>query len=125
MVRGDALETLPSVLSETPDPVCLFHSVCLTYWSDAARSALDELLAQASIGRTIYRVGSEPSGKFSAWTKGHDRKTRERPPASGEITITRYLDGEIDSRVVGATMFKGPVEWFGWEAGAQPLKESI
>jgi hypothetical protein len=115
MVRGDALKTLGDVLARTTDPVCLFHSVCLSYWSEEARQALDALLARASKGRTLYRVGSEPSAQFSAWNKGHDRKTQERPPAGGEIVIARYHDGAMEARIVGKTLFGGPLEWFGWD----------
>ena len=41
MVAGNALETLPAILAQTPDPVCIFHSVCLSYWTDAERTAAE------------------------------------------------------------------------------------
>ena len=115
MVKGDALQTLGDVLTNSPDPVCLFHSVCLSYWTEEARHALDVLLAKASETRTLYRVGSEPSARFSAWNKGHDRMTLEKPPAGGEIVIARYCDGAMESRIVGTSLFGGPLQWFGWD----------
>ncbi len=114
-ITGDALQTLPGVLAATGDPVCIFHSVCLSYWTAEARAELDAMLASASRGgRTIYRVGSEPSASFSAWNKGHNRTQGEKPPPSGEITITRYAGGEVDSRIVATNGVGQPFIWTGW-----------
>lgn len=119
MVAGNALETLPAILAQTPDPACIFHSVCLSYWTDAERTALDAMLMAASHSRVLYRVGNEPSLSFTAWNKGHDRRPQERPPASGELTIARYAGGKMDRRLVGQTDFHGPVRWIGWDNGEQ------
>ena len=122
MLRGDALETLPGVLADTDDPVCIFHSVCLSYWTEQARAELDTMLASASRnGRTIYRVGSEPSALFSAWNKGHDRTQGEKPPASGEITITRYAWGEMEGHIVATNGVGLPFEWAGWANSSADL----
>ena len=115
MVEGDALDTLPGVLAETPDPICIFHSVCLSYWTQEARAALDALLMETSRNRLLHRVGSEPSAKFSAWNKGHDRSGSKPPPPSGELTMARYEGGQMDRRIVGTTGFGGPVTWLGWD----------
>lgn len=118
MLKGDALMTLPGVLAGTGDPVCIYHSICLSYWTAAARAELDALLADASRGgRAIYRVGSEPSARFSAWNKGHDRAQGEKPPPSGEITITRYAGGEMEGRIVATNGMGLPFEWLGWADG--------
>lgn len=117
MHRGDALETLPQVLAGIPDPVCIFHSVCLSYWSEEARAALDAMLTKIGETRPLYRVGNEPSNRYSAWSKGHDRRQQDKPPPSGEITITRYAGGEMDSRIVGETNFHEPIRWLGWDGG--------
>ncbi len=114
MVRGDALESLPGILAQTTDPLCLFHSVCLSYWSDKARDRLDALLVEASKDRTLYRVGSEPSRAFSAWNKGHDRSGQSKPQSSGEIEIVRYENGRMEGRVVGTSGTHQPFEWLGW-----------
>ena len=115
MLKGDALQTLPGVLAGTGDPVCIFHSVCLSYWTAEARAELDALLTSASLGgRTIYLVGSEPSARFSAWNKGHNRAQGEKPPPSGEITITRYSRGEMEGRIVATNGLGLPFEWLGW-----------
>ena len=115
MLKGDALETLPGLVDETDDPICIFHSVCLSYWTEQARAELDTMLTSAAgNGRTIYRVGSEPSARFSAWNKGHDRTQNEKPPPSGEITMTRYAGGEMDSQIVATNGVGRPMEWTGW-----------
>jgi len=114
MIKGDALETLLGILAQTADPLCLFHSVCLSYWSDEARAQLDVLLVDASHSRTLYRVGSEPSRAFSAWNKGHDRSGQSKPQSSGEIEIVRYQNGRIEGRVVGTSGTHQPFEWLGW-----------
>ena len=114
MVKGDALATLPGVLADTGDPLCLFHSVCLSYWTDEALQALDEMLMAASLSRTLYRVGSEPSRAFSAWNKGHDRTGQAKPQSSGEVEIVRYENGRMDGRVVATNGTHQPVEWLGW-----------
>jgi hypothetical protein len=53
MIEGDALDTLPAVLAETPDPLCVFHSACLMYWPAQAKAALDALSMQAAIAVSI------------------------------------------------------------------------
>ena len=118
MVRGHALETLAGVLAETPDPVCIFHSVCLSYWTEAERAALDAMLCEAGRTRQIYRVGSEPARAFTAWNKGHDRRPQDRPAAAGEIVVARYEGGAMDCRIVALSDFHGPLRWLGWEDAA-------
>lgn len=114
MIAGDALVTLPAILAETGDPVCIFHSVCLSYWTDEARNRLNDMLIAASRDRTLYRIGSEPSREFSAWNKGHDRSGRSKPRSSGEIEIVRYAKGGLEGRIVGTTDTHRPIEWLGW-----------
>ena len=114
-IKGDALQTLPGVLAATSDPLCIFHSICLSYWTAESRAELDAMLASASRGgRTIHRVGSEPSARFSAWSKGHNRAQGAKPPPSGEITITRYVGGDVESRIVATNGVGLPFEWLGW-----------
>jgi hypothetical protein len=96
--QGDALDHLAQALAETPDPVCVYHSACMFYWSAEGKAALDAQLREASRGRTIHRLGIEPSERYDQWQTGRGEET---PGASGEITITTYRDGEATSRVVG------------------------
>ncbi len=119
MHGGDALAVLPSVLANLPDPVCIFHSACLYYWSDEAKAALDALLCEASRSRDIYRVGVEASARFNAWHKGratdearNDQDAVSSMP-SGEITITAYRVGEMHGRVAAETSMSGPIQWIG------------
>ncbi len=71
MVKGDALETLPGLLTEMDDPICVFHSVCLSYWTEQARAELDAMLARASgNGRTIHRVRQRALRAFQRVEQG-------------------------------------------------------
>lgn len=96
LYKGDALEHLPRALAETPDPVCVFHSACLMYWSPSSKIALDELLRDAGRRRDIYRVGAEPPEDFL-----HSQTEEDgTPKPQAEITITHYHKGNMEKRVV-------------------------
>ncbi len=102
-LEGDALKLVPQVLAEAPDPVCLYHSACLFYWPAESRAAFDDVLRTASAGRTIWRLGIEPSEQFNQWQSGNDEAgpgTQEAARGSGGITVTRYRDGAAESRNV-------------------------
>ena len=102
-LEGDALAHVPRVLAETPDPICLYHSACLMYWSAEAKAELERQLLAASAGRTILRVAVEPGEKFDRWQAGVGRPggdTGEAARATGEITVARYRDGKAEGRIV-------------------------
>src|SRR5262249_2594280 len=105
MVQGDALKALPEVLAATPDPVCIYHSACLAYWSDAGKAALHAFLEQASRSRTLYRVSVESRDDVAkAWATGQWGAMDAPTPykrAEGAVTVTRYDGGRADSRVIG------------------------
>lgn len=110
MVEGDALAVLPAILAKTPDPVSVFHSACLYYWSAEAKAALDALLIQASVGREIWRVSLEGSERFLAFHKGRaDRPSGAQP--SGDVIVTRYRDGASEPRIVAETWLSGTFKW--------------
>jgi hypothetical protein len=120
MIEGDALDTLPSVLVETPDPLCVFHSACLMYWPSQAKAALDAVLADASRNRSIYRVAIEPSDRFQSAQKG--RPDGAAPAAqvvpahdaliSGEAIITRYRGGNVERIATARTASNyASIEW--------------
>jgi hypothetical protein len=116
LFAGDALETLPLALAGAPDPVCVFHSQCVFYWSAEGRAALDRLLLEASRTRVIHRVGLEPSERFDGWRTGRaDTPEAVRVAKTPvEIVITRYARGEAESRLVArATPDYGFVDWVG------------
>lgn len=103
LVEGDALDHLPKALAMTQGPVCVFHSVCLLYWTEAAKAALHELLCDASRARDIYRLGFELSEAFDAYHagRGASPEAAERPQgATFDVTFTRYAGGEAESRVI-------------------------
>jgi hypothetical protein len=115
MIEGDALHTLPAVLAEIPDPLCVFHSACLMYWTAQAKEALEELLVKASANRSFYRVSIEPTERFTAEQKGQTEnvgQARARGPIRGEAIITRYRRGIAKRVAVARTASDyGSVEW--------------
>ena len=116
MLQGDALDLLPSVLSNTSSPLCIFHSTCLFYWSADAKAALEHLLAGASRDRDIYRVGIEPAEHYDSWYAGRaDTPAQSEGIAEtswGDVTIARYSGGSIDSHIVAHTAWDGQsFEW--------------
>jgi hypothetical protein len=116
MLEGDAMEHLRDVLARTPDPVCVFSSACLFYWSREARVALEELLIAASRGREFYRVSLEPTEDYDAWAKGRSPGAADGvaslQPSTGLATIIRYRDGVAEGRAVAQKL--GPLSGLRW-----------
>jgi hypothetical protein len=115
MIEGDALDTLPAVLAETPDPLCVLHSACLMYWPSQAKAALDALLVDASRNRSIYRVAMEPTDRFASEQKGltdGSQQPATGAPIRGEAIITHYHGGTVD-RIASARTAPdyGSVDW--------------
>jgi len=103
LMEGDALDLLPGALAMTEGPVCVFHSVCLLYWPEEAKAALDALLREASGARDIFRLGFELSEAFDAYHagRGSSPESLERPAgATFDVTCTRYAGGEAQARVI-------------------------
>jgi hypothetical protein len=101
--EGDALGHVSRVLAETPDPVCLYHSACLMYWSAEAKAELERQLLEASKGRSILRVAVEAGEKFDRWQAGASKPNSDpgtAARATGEIVVTRYRNGEAEGRIV-------------------------
>jgi hypothetical protein len=115
MIEGDALDTLPAVLADTPDPLCVFHSACLMYWSSQAKAALDALLVDASRNRSIYRVAMEPTDRFMSEQKGRADGSEQSGGGArirGEAIVTRYHGGVVDRIATARTApHYGFVEW--------------
>ena len=114
MIEGDALTTLPPVLAQTLDPLCILHSACLMYWPSAAKAALDALLLDASRNRTIYRAAMEPTERFISEQNGQMRGCEQAGPGRirGEAIITRYRDGVADQIASAYTAPDyGSVQW--------------
>ena len=127
MIEGDALDTLPAVLAETPDPLCVFHSACLMYWPSQAKAALDALLVDASRNRSIYRVAMEPTDRFISEQKGRTDGSEQSGGGArigGEAIITRYHGSVVDRIATARTApHYGSVEWIE-EPGRRPQKSS-
>jgi hypothetical protein len=116
LLEGNALDLISDVLAETPSPVCVYHSACLSYWPEQAKEALDARLKEVSCGRVVYRVGIEASAGSYAWHQGlAARGDQPQARASGmsELTIACYRGGEMESSIVARGPFFGPFEWIG------------
>lgn len=103
LLEGDALDLLPGALESVSGPVCVFHSVCLLYWSADAKAALDRMLCEASLSRDIYRLGFELAEDFDAYHAGRDEAPgqTERPEgATFDVIFTAYRAGQSESRVI-------------------------
>jgi hypothetical protein len=103
MLQGDALDLLPEALNSATGPVCVFHSVCLLYWSAEARSALHRMLLEAGRSRDIHRLGFELWEGFDAFHAGRaDAPSAIRRPegATFDITLTRYSGGRVAREVI-------------------------
>lgn len=114
-LEGDALIHLPQVLAATPDPVCVYHSACLFYWPVEAKAALDAQLRAASLTRTIYRIGIEPSERFDEWQTGALRSPSdadETAKPSGEINVACYRGGNAESKRVALSDAKFGTVWW-------------
>jgi hypothetical protein len=56
---GDALALLPDVLRGGDGPVCVYHTVAVYQFSAEMRARLDEILAEASQRRAVWRLSFE------------------------------------------------------------------
>lgn len=112
--EGDALANLDRALAEMPDPVCVYHSACLFYWPAEAKAALHQRLLEASKGRTIWRLGIEPSERFTTWQAG-DSAEADRSPvrqAAGETMLTVYRNGKAQETLLALSgQDFGLLEW--------------
>jgi hypothetical protein len=114
---GDALDHVPRLLAQTPGPLCVLHSACLFYWTDEAKAALDRQILEASKGREIWRIGIEPADSWNAWNRGQAATAQDpnepKKPVGG-VTISRYRDGEVESRFVAHNSSDyGTLQWLG------------
>jgi hypothetical protein len=83
------------------------------YWPAEAKTALEQQFLEASRGRTIYRVGVEPSDKLDSVMRGNlPGEPRSAALPTGEVRVTRYRDGEVDMQVVAeSSATLGTVTW--------------
>jgi hypothetical protein len=97
---GDALDLLPAVIESAPADASLlvYHSFVLNQWDVASRSALDAMLAGASVRRRIDRVSIE------MLVPGQ---------AAPVVEHTRYESGDSDTKRLGTAHHHG--EWLRWE----------
>jgi hypothetical protein len=110
-LEGDAIELISESVEQMPDPLCVYHSACLFYWPEDAKAALDQRLSEASRQRSFYRIGIEPSDRFNNWQSGHGDGDRASRP-TGEITVTRYQNGDAHGHVVALSSANfGSVWW--------------
>lgn len=106
LLQGDALDRLPGALATAEGPVCVFHSVCLLYWTAEAKAALHEQLCNEGRKREIFRLGFELSDAFDSYHAGLSAMpvSAQRPAGSTfDVTFTRYGGGQAESRVIAHT----------------------
>ena len=118
--QGDALEHLAGVLAQVPDPVCVYHSACLYYWSDEEKQALERQLIELSKGREIHRISIETTSAANRWLEGRNEAMDTEGPAAratGEIIVTRYRDGEARADWLAAFTPDFGTMW--WTGGGQ------
>lgn len=106
MLEGDALDCLPEAMALAPDPLCVFHSACLFYWSPESRAKFDQQLREASEARPIWRIAIEPSFVFDEWDALNGGGAVESAPPDrnlkvGGINVIRYRDGQATRQVLG------------------------
>ncbi|MDX2274529.1 MAG: DUF2332 domain-containing protein [Hyphomonadaceae bacterium] len=97
-IAGDAMKSLPGLLTELPAPIMVMHTFCLYQWPAEPQVALDARLREASKTRTIHRLAI-------------DIVTGARPPELEpfnmmkerlfDMYITRYEGGEARTKVIG------------------------
>jgi len=98
VVAGDALKVLPGVLSDLEDPVCVFHSHCLYQWPEAAKDDFEQLLAEASRTRDIYRIGIE---YFTGSDPTESRAVVGGHPLIHDIRLMTYRQGNVAVEILG------------------------
>jgi len=114
-LQGSALDLLPKVLAETPDPLCVYHSACLFYWNEDQKDALDQQLREASKGRRIHRIGIEPTGQSNQWLAGRsdmEGEASEAARVTGEIIVTRYTGGEAEAEPMATSTSDFGTMWW-------------
>jgi hypothetical protein len=76
---GDALALLPDALRAWPAPLCVYHTVVTYQFSQAMRTALDDLLTVAGLRRPVWRLAMESEALDGEWVNF--------------LTLSRYSDG--------------------------------
>jgi hypothetical protein len=98
VVAGDALKVLPDVLASLSDPICVFHSHCLYQWPEAAKDAFEQLMAEASRTRVLYRIGIE---HFTSAVPTPPRAVLGGHPLIHDIRLMTYHRGEVTTEILG------------------------
>jgi|SRR3974390_1670787 len=102
--KGDGMDLVPELAAKTRDPLCIYHSACLVFWTPEAKAQLDSRLREVSRGREFFRVGLEPvnrGAKSGTWIP------------LVEISIAHYRDGAVDTEMVAQSTgsYNALVEW--------------
>lgn len=93
IIAGDALDRLPELLADMPDPAVILHANCLYQWPAPLHHALEIELCEASRGREIHRIGLELIGASPTSTLPHPALTGD-PPLTYETLHTTYRNGQ-------------------------------
>jgi hypothetical protein len=112
VIKGDALSVLPDLLARLSGPLCVLDSHCMYQWPMEARDALDRLLCEASLTRTIHFVAQEQVGNLPRgfvqreWDLSQAKRT--------DLFHTVYAEGRGTTTILGQN--DGFGAWMEWEA---------
>jgi hypothetical protein len=98
IVRGDALELLPSLIDRVRDDaqLCVFHSFSLSLANGKPREKLEQMLAEASEERDLFHISLE-------WPKNLEAPL---------LTLASLKNGENREKVLARCNAHG--EWLEW-----------
>jgi len=94
--EGDALKLLPDVLAEIPkdQTLCIYHTLTTYQFTPEMTRALDDMLTTASVRRPVWRL------------------SLERANGDFPLTLARYADGTVATRVLAIGGPQG--SWLEW-----------
>ena len=105
LLKGDALDLLPGVLSRAPQglALCLYHTHTLNQFSPEARKQFADLLAEVGAGRDLYWLSSE----YRPTPDGDMRPT---------LTLVAFEDGRRREQILAYCDHHG--RWLEWLSSA-------
>lgn len=98
---GDALDVLPGLLADLPDPVVVYNTQVLYQFDDGARQRFRDLLATAGEGRALYWL----SGETPVDTEAPEMWLERSTVVDGALETDRLLAYEQHGR------------WIRWNRG--------
>jgi hypothetical protein len=102
VIRGDALQVLPWLLTTMPDPICALAAHCLYQWPADARAALMAEFQKASRGRSLYFITIDhPAALDSSRIAESVAYVGDDAPLEHESTLTVFRDENATATLLG------------------------